>query len=107
LGNNIETLDLLLLIDDTIMDLANGRYAIKPVAMLLSSFEQVMVVDADPVFLQPPEILFENEGYRATGTYFFQDRLMYRNAFPERRERWNSHLKYNPLSATFSNSASY
>ncbi len=83
------------------MDLANGRYAIKPVAMLLSSFEQVMVVDADAVFLQPPEILF------ATGTYFFHDRLMYRNASPERRERWNSHLKYNPLSATFANSASH
>lgn len=107
LGNDIETLDLLSLIDDTTMDLAHGRFAIKPVAMLLSSFEQVMVIDADAVFLQPPEVLFENKGYQETGTYFFHDRLMYQHAFPERRERWNSHLRYNPPSAILSNLTSY
>lgn len=41
LGTDIKTLDVLPLIDDTTMDLAHGRFAIKPVAMLLSSFEQV------------------------------------------------------------------
>jgi len=107
LGDDIETLDLLPLIDDTTMDLGHGRFAIKPVAMLFSSFEQVMIVDADAVFLQPPEVLFENKGYQETGTYFFHDRLMYQNAFPERHEQWNSHLKYNPPSATFSNFISY
>lgn len=107
LGNDIETLDLLPLIDDTTMDLAHGTYAIKPVAMLLSSFEQVMVVDADAVFLQPPEVLFESKGYQDTGTYFFHDRLMYPNGFPERHAWYNSHLRFNQPSASLSNLTSY
>lgn len=40
LDNNIEILDLLSLIDDTTMDLAHGRLAIKPVAMLLGSLSR-------------------------------------------------------------------
>jgi hypothetical protein len=59
LCNNIEILDLLPMIDDTTMDLAHRIFAIKPMAMLLSSFEQVMVVDADAIVLQPPEVMFE------------------------------------------------
>lgn len=107
LGNDIETIDLLKLIDDTTMDLAHGTFGIKPLAMLLSSFEQVMLVDADAVFLQPPEVLFKSKGYQDTGTYFFHDRLMWPNSFPERHEWYDSHLKFNQLSETLLNLTSY
>ena len=107
LGNDIETMDLLRLIDDTTMDLAHGTFAIKPMAMLLSSFEQVMIVDADAIFLQPPEVLFKSKRYQDTGTYFFHDRLMYPNGFPERHAWYNSHLRFNQPSASLLNLTSY
>lgn len=107
LGKDIETLNLLPLIDDTTLDLAHGTFGTKPVAMLVSKFEQVILVDADSVFLQPPEALFESKGYKETGTYLFHDRLLNKGVFQERHEWWESHLKYNPPSATLLQSASY
>ncbi len=107
LGNDIESLDLLELVDDTTLDLAHGTFGIKPLAMLLSSFEQVILVDADAVFIQPPEELFKSKGYQDTGTYFFHDRLMHPNSFHERHEFYNSHLKFNQPSATLLNLTSY
>lgn len=29
-----------------------------------------MIIDADAVFLQPPEVMFQNKGYQQMGTYF-------------------------------------
>lgn len=107
LGDDIETLDLLPLIDDTTMDLAHGTFAIKPVAMLLSSFEQVMVVDADAIFLQPPEVLFKSKGYQDTGTYFFHDRLLHPGGFADRHAWYKSHLKYNQPSASLKDLTSW
>lgn len=107
LGKDIETLDLLSSINDMTLDLAHGTFATKPIAMLASQFEQVMLVDADAVFLQPPEALFESRGYKDTGTYFFHDRLLYQNGFPERLDWWRSHLKYNPPSPSLLKLKSY
>ena len=107
LGEDIETLDLLSMIDDTTMGLARGGFGIKPMAMLLSSFEQVILVDADSVFLQPPEVLFKSPGYIETGTYFFHDRLLYQGSYQERHAWWRSHLKYDRPSASLLKLASY
>lgn len=107
LGKDIETMDLLPLVDDKTLDLAHGKFATKPVAMLVTTFEQVILVDADSVFIQPPEVLFKSKGYKDTGTYMFHDRLLNKGVFQERHEWWESHLKYNPPSTTLQSSASY
>jgi hypothetical protein len=43
-------------------------WAIKPFAALASTFEKVIVIDADSVFLQPPENLLSETGWQETGT---------------------------------------
>ncbi|RKO84030.1 alpha-mannosyltransferase, partial [Blyttiomyces helicus] len=53
-------------------------WAIKPFAMLASSFREMIFVDADALFFQPPETLFDSEAYKRTGTAFFMDRTMLR-----------------------------
>jgi hypothetical protein len=51
-----------------------GGYAIKPYALLATSFSEVMMVDADTVLLSSPETFFDQKGYKENGTVFFQDR---------------------------------
>ncbi|KAG0001229.1 hypothetical protein BGZ65_003686 [Modicella reniformis] len=80
LTTGIEVLDVTQILDDDHMRL--GGWAIKPFAMLASSFEEVMFIDADAYFLQDPAVLFEDPGYQATGALFFYDRTL----FPEWRE---------------------
>jgi hypothetical protein len=45
--------------------------------MLASPFKSVMIADADAVFLQPPEVFWEEEVYERTGTLFFRDRKIF------------------------------
>ncbi|KAF9432585.1 hypothetical protein BGZ76_010589 [Entomortierella beljakovae] len=49
---------------------------IKPFAMLVSSFQEVILMDSDAYFLQDPAILFEDGGYKEVGTVFFYDRTI-------------------------------
>lgn len=88
LGKDIETLDLLKVVDDAMLDLAHGTFGTKPLAMLVSRFEEDILLDADAIFIQKPEVLFESSGYRETGTYFFHDRLLNKGIFKERHEWW-------------------
>lgn len=53
-----------------------GGYAIKPFALLATSFSEVLLSDADTVLLSAPEVFFDQKGYREHGTLFFQDRLV-------------------------------
>ena len=107
LGNNIETLDLLKLVDDATLDLAHGTFGTKPLAMLVSSFEEVILLDADAVFVQTPEVLFKSSGYKQTGTYFFHDRLLNKGIFKERHDWWEKEMRHNPPSATLLKSLVY
>ncbi|SPO00584.1 related to MNT3 - alpha-1,3-mannosyltransferases responsible for adding the terminal mannose resi [Cephalotrichum gorgonifer] len=90
--DNIRFLDVLAVFNDTTLDLKKGGWAIKPFAALASSFEEVIVVDADAVFLQSPEILLEQRKYRSTGALLFHDRLLWKDLFKERREWWRSQI---------------
>ncbi|KAI8080222.1 mannosyltransferase putative-domain-containing protein [Gilbertella persicaria] len=56
-----------------------GGWAMKPFAMLASSFTEVLMVDADAFFLQDPTKLFRDEGYKLTGSLFFYDRTLFAN----------------------------
>jgi hypothetical protein len=56
-----------------------GGWAVKPYAILASSFSQVMLMDADVFLFQKPELFFEDQGYQAAGALFFLDRTLFNN----------------------------
>jgi alpha 1,3-mannosyltransferase len=90
---DVETLDLTTVFDDTGLDLAAGGWAIKPFAVLASKFEQVLAIDADSVFLQPPETIFTaHDGYMSRGALLFHDRLLWQNVFLERAKWWRQEM---------------
>lgn len=61
--------------NESVVKLDGGGWAMKPFALLTSSFDEAMLVDADTVLVMPPDDIFKSEGYKKTGTLFFQDRL--------------------------------
>ncbi|KAJ1556824.1 hypothetical protein HK096_010599, partial [Nowakowskiella sp. JEL0078] len=58
----------------------------KPYTMLASRFKEMIFIDADSLFLQSPEILYDFEGYKKTGTTFFYDRTV--NRGEQDTHRW-------------------
>lgn len=52
-------------------------FDIKLLALVLSRFQQVMLLDADTLFFQNPMELWGTPKYMATGTLFFHDRMSY------------------------------
>jgi len=108
LGSDIQTIDILTVLDDTTLDLANGGWAVKSFAALASSFEQVIVLDADAVLVQAPEAIFDNhKGYHETGALFFHDRLLWQGRFPDRHKWWEEQLKHHEPSNTLKKSRVY
>jgi alpha 1,3-mannosyltransferase len=108
MGPDITTFDVTSIFDDRTLKLASGNWAIKPFTLLGSAFEQAMLLDADAVFLQKPENIFEvHPGYRETGTLLFHDRLLWQGAFKERHEWWEKELAHTELSATIRHSKVY
>ncbi|PNS20637.1 hypothetical protein CAC42_364 [Sphaceloma murrayae] len=69
-------------------------WAGKPFAILLSSFREVIFIDADAQFFLTPEVLFEDEAYEENGALFFRDRLM----FPESKRKWLQQILPKPMS---------
>ncbi|KAH8803241.1 mannosyltransferase putative-domain-containing protein [Xylogone sp. PMI_703] len=70
-------------------------WAGKPFAILLSSFREVIFIDADALFFKDPEVLFEDPLYKQTGTLFFRDRII----MPESKKRWLKQVLPNPISS--------
>ncbi|KAJ5568063.1 putative alpha-1-3-mannosyltransferase [Penicillium hetheringtonii] len=70
-------------------------WAGKPFAVLFSSFRETIFIDADSLFLQNPEGLFDDFAYRQTGALFFKDRLM----FPESKREWMQDVLPEPVSS--------
>ncbi|KAL1304964.1 hypothetical protein AAFC00_003872 [Neodothiora populina] len=68
-------------------------WAAKPFAMLLSSFREVISIDADAVFFLNPELLFEDPQYKETGALFFRDRSI----FPEEKRKWLNKVLPKPI----------
>ncbi|TGO19134.1 hypothetical protein BPAE_0354g00080 [Botrytis paeoniae] len=100
----IEFLDLTTILDDTTLQLSDGlgRWAIKPFALLASTFEQVILVDSDAIFLQPPEIILDTHAaYAESGTLFFHDRLIGKDLYRYRHEFWRWQMKDHTPSRTF------
>ena len=87
------TRDLSQMISDDGWTLAG--WAAKPYAILMSSFREVIFVDADALFFVNPETLFEDPQYRETGALFFKDRKI----LPEVRRKFLKAVLPRPLSA--------
>jgi alpha 1,3-mannosyltransferase len=51
-------------------------WAAKPWAMLFSSFEEAILIDADAIFFKNPADLFATPEYKQYGALFFRDRLL-------------------------------
>lgn len=89
----VELIDILDFFDESIVDLRHGGWAIKPFAMLASNFKQVLLADADAVFLQSPDVFFQGSGYRQTGTWFFHDLDWHPHPFTRHWSRGRSWLR--------------
>ncbi|KAI9279058.1 mannosyltransferase putative-domain-containing protein [Umbelopsis sp. AD052] len=74
---NVKTVDISKILDPKWTKL--GGWAIKPFAMLASSFTEVILIDADVYFLRKPEELFSDPAYLKTGALFFYDRTILPN----------------------------
>ncbi|KAJ3269814.1 hypothetical protein HDV01_000911 [Terramyces sp. JEL0728] len=72
---NTKTIDITKIFNNDILKL--DGWDSKPFALLASSFRNAMIIDADTVFLQSPELLFKNKLYLENGALFFQDRTAY------------------------------
>jgi alpha 1,3-mannosyltransferase len=73
-------------------------FDMKPFAMLVSSFREAILVDADVGFLKNPESLFLDWGYVETGTLFFYDRIHNNN---DDRNEWVRAAMPKPFSDRF------
>ena len=60
--------------NDTYLKLTG--WSIKPFALLASTFSESILIDADTVFFQSPELLFLTKEYKSTGSLFFRDRTL-------------------------------
>jgi len=72
--SNIYLSDILEYFDNFIINVKG--WAIKPFAILASRFEEVILMDADVVFVRNPKELFNEQGYIETGTLFYKDRTL-------------------------------
>ena len=80
--SDIKTKNLLRVFDDADAGLSNGTCTLRPFAMLASPFQNTILIDADTIFLQNPDKLFDTKpGPIDIGTLFFHDR-----AYIEKRD---------------------
>ncbi|CAM1504563.1 Fc.00g021540.m01.CDS01 [Cosmosporella sp. VM-42] len=93
-GVDIEFVDILEVFSDAELKLAEGGWAIKPFAALASRFDQVILLDADTVFLQDPVRLLTQKRFEETGALLFHDRLLWKNGFKERQDWWHEQIKH-------------
>ncbi|KAF2158241.1 glycosyltransferase family 71 protein [Myriangium duriaei CBS 260.36] len=77
MGDNVKFLDLADIFPNARDDLIKGGWATKPFALLAASHPRTILVDADTIFLQKPDMLFnETPGLVDTGALFFHDRVI-------------------------------
>ncbi|KAJ3094229.1 ubiquitin-protein transferase activating protein, partial [Phlyctochytrium bullatum] len=69
---NVKTVDLASFMNTSVI----RGWAIKPFAMLVSSFQEVILMDADTFFFKDPAVLFDFNGYKQNGTLLFRDRTV-------------------------------
>ncbi|KAF9907217.1 hypothetical protein EC991_011207 [Linnemannia zychae] len=86
----VKTIDVTSLVDNRIIILEG--WAAKPFAMLVSSFSEVILMDSDVYYMIDPALLFEDPGYKETGTLYFYDRTLFPGAGFRKKEWMESFL---------------
>jgi hypothetical protein len=81
-------------------DLNVSGWDLKAFAMLASSFDEPIIVDADVVFFQNPELLYDHESYTKFGTVFFYDRVWPYAGGAQRHQEWLATIIPPPYSET-------
>lgn len=77
LAPDVYLIDMLEVFEDESIGLSRGGYAMKPFALLASRYPKTILVDADTVFFESPDRLFdEHPGLLKTGTLFYHDRTL-------------------------------
>ncbi|GAA5835395.1 hypothetical protein JCM3766R1_004774 [Sporobolomyces carnicolor] len=77
ISQDVETVDILNFFDEDLVGIHGGGWAIKVFAILASPFQQVIIADADAIFMQDPANMYLDPGYNRTGTLFFRDREIF------------------------------
>ena len=89
--------------DNTLLKLHG--WDIKPFAILGSSFQEVVLMDADVVMVQSPEVMFNFTEYIEHGALFFADRLL--RVTKRDYKSWFDKIIPRPHSETLRNSTLY
>lgn len=89
--DGVTTRDIAQMVNDEGWRLAG--WAAKPFAILLSSFREVIFIDADSLFFRNPASLFDEPGYKKTGALFFKDRMI----MPENKKRFLQQILPKPI----------
>lgn len=94
-GPALEFLDITAVFDDSTLRFGeeSGGWATKAFAALGSRFEKVILLDADAVFLQAPEVLLRHPAFQRTGAFLFHDRLLWQHAFADRHAWWKDQIR--------------
>ena len=75
LAPDVSLIDMLEVFEDESIELSKGGYAMKPFALLASKYPKTILVDADNVFFESPDRLFdEHPLLLETGMLFYHDR---------------------------------
>lgn len=95
-GTSLEFVDITTVFDDSTLkftDNAMAGWATKSFAALGSHYEKVIVLDADAVFLQPPEAALLQPSFSRTGAFLFHDRLLWQHRFQDRHDWWKDQIR--------------
>eukprot|EP00833_Pecoramyces_ruminatium_P016953 jgi/Orpsp1_1/1190985/evm.model.d7180000082675.1 len=93
---NVYISDITNYFDNRIIDISS--WAIKPFSILASRFEEVILIDADALYLRDPIELFKEKGYQEKGTLFFRDRTLFPGS--NSASKWLKSWMYDPLPET-------
>lgn len=87
---------------------AGGAPSIRVFAALASPFEQLLLIDPEVIFLQPPDMILKNHtSYKDTGALFFHSHLHGKGDSKETHEFWQQNLKNHPPSPALHASRTY
>lgn len=89
----VEFLNIRTVFNDKTLRLRQGSWAIKPFALLASRFETVILLNADTVFVQQPEVLLSQTALQRSGMLLFHDRFIEQKqqALMQQRQQGRDH----------------
>ncbi|KAI4183010.1 MAG: hypothetical protein L6R41_005654 [Letrouitia leprolyta] len=109
LSRGITTHDIKTFIPDNFVNFEQGGAAtVRVFAALASTFEQLLLMDPETIFLQPPDLILSNHTlYKDTGALFFHAHRHGKGDKKETHEFWQHALKNHPPSPALRSSRTY